>query len=662
MTCEKHEIRINLGTANFNKHKNKGYSFREFINNSKENQSTPNATKININYVPEENLLLCIDNGTSMRHKLIASFDIKRQSGHTIYHNWGEGLNDAIGSLINDENPRSMVYIYTWIDGAVDIGCMHSSGLMGSSANAELYHLGNNYFQNHTDKLVKDIKSQESYKKGYKITREDNEYAAYENLFDIFEKAKKYGKKSLSGTAIEIYHPDITFDDNNNILCEQDGTQTLSEFLTESYLPQSDDQKICKFSDLFGNIWNNRKFEIYINDKLIPSRQFRSPRINENPSELFTLFKEGTTEELGKLQIVQSINIISKDRNSWFCKFQKNKIPDQDGKYIFLFNDIIVCEKIYRGGLLINSGYPNMYFKQKYDDQNIRRAKSIYNYISKSISNIEPEKINIDGDKIPSHPLTDQIITYDTILKCCNQAHNDFADEDDNPSLLAPIEKFLMRFCLLPYHAYILPNNPKTQFGRMKDNFQPSNDLLQAANFAIGKWAYDNEIANQNFLEISNTEARNTSINSEDLMASESIAPQNVSNTNCITGPSTRQRKSNSTAAENVATNINNSPPTPHNQDTNKRKNRSDPKTPILENQNNKRHKSKSKQQNWINIKQTYQNNIIEAIEQVKLPNTNNNNEKEKLLNFKDKVIKNIDSQFIENQFIDNQLILRKRS
>ncbi len=509
MTCEKHEIKINLGTANYNKHKNKGYSFRELINNSKEDHGTPNAKKIKINYVDDKNLLSIVDDGKSMQNNLAKCFNIQRQSGKTIYHNWGEGLNDSIGSLIKDSDSRSMVYIFTWEDKTIDVGCMFSSALMGESAYAGLHTVNAIHLHVPTANLLRTTNIGD-----YKMSKDDNPFAAYQDLSEIIEKARKYSDSDYSGTAFEIYYPDIIIDDNNNIMCESDG-KTLSQFITESYLPQSIDQKICNFPDMFGEQWNNRKFEIFINDKLIPLRQWKSPGIGENPSEVFTLYKEGTSEELGKLQIVQSIKIAS-SRNGWYYKFQKTKEPDQDGSYIFLFNDIVVSEKIYRGSISPLSkitGYPKNYFKQKYDEQNNKRATSIYKNITKNISNDNPS-LGEGGDW--THPLTDQIISHNKILKLCEKA-SEIADNDGSPSLNAHIEKFLMRFCLLPYTVYILPKNPKIEFGRMKDNFEPSNELLQAAKFVIGKWAYNCEIKPYESELFDSPENSNPSITNESL-------------------------------------------------------------------------------------------------------------------------------------------------
>lgn len=613
-TYGEHEIKIDLETANYNKHYNKGRSFLELINNSKEISGNPNASKIKISYLPDKNLLTCIDDGISMRHKLTKCFDIRRKHENTIYHNWGEGINDSIGSLINDTDQKSMVYIFTWKDCAVDIGCIFSSKLMVAKSYAKLYHIDNIYLKRPIEESIEDIENFDNFL-GNKMTCKNNPFAAYVDLASIIKQAKKYCKLNNSdtgtpsGTAIEIYYPDISINDNNIILCEPGG-KTLSQFLTDSYLPQSDDQNICKFSDIWGDKWKDAKFEIYINNKLNPVRQFKPSGIGESPSEIFTLYKPGTLEELGKLQLVQSIRM-SSDRNGWLHKFKRDKEPEQEGKYIFCFNDIAVCD--YRGDTRSvtsrDTGYPKCYFRQKYDEQNSRRAISIYKNITKSISNIDP---TLDDKGDLTHPITDQIITYDTILTQCEKAL-EMAEitnpETKKPTLEAPIEKFLMRFSLLPYNAYILPKDPKTKFGRMKDHYQPSDDLLHAAKFAIGMWAYDCELArfndttlntqtnshpneshniaretrqptpNLNIVQESpiNSISRHRSTqapNSAILQAPiRNINPEQTSAARQFTRPRTRRRElDNDIPITAVDTLLNLSPPLPENQSNKKRK------------------------------------------------------------------------------------------
>lgn len=639
----KHEIKINLGTANYNKHKNKGYTFCEFINNSKENSGSPNSSKIKINYVPEENILTCVDDGISMRHNLTKCFDISRQTGFSIYHNWGEGLNDSIGSLIKDGDPRSMVYIFTWKDKSVDIGCMFSSALLGPTAYAILHHISNIHLIVDTNSLVEDIKKFED----NKMTRQDNQYSRYQDFNEIIEKAKKYCKLTagdsgtISGTAIEIYYPDIIVDDENNIMCETGG-QTLNQFLTDRYLPQNEDQKICNFSDMFGEVWKNKKFDIYINGKHNPPRTYKLPGIGENPSEIFTLYKEGTFEEIGKLQILQSIRM-SSNQTGWFQKFKKCKEPDQHGKYYFLFNDMVVSQ--YRGDIRSatfdnkNTGYPTFFFKQKYDDSNIKRATSIYKNITKNISNVEA--VLNDEEKL-EHPLTDQIIDYDNLLKFCDKAA-EMAEIADpvarKPTLEAPLEKFLMRFSLLPYNVYILPKDPKINFGRTKEHFKPTDELLQAAKFCIGKWAYQKEIAR--FIEAdlpensvtqnrvsnipSNIVNTSESDKSQDIPMSNKNAQQIVSTpvANTTTRPRTRQCVINT--GEELADNtlINMPSVTP---DGNQNKKKRKIKPPI----------------NWMNKKLKILEYINEATK-VNLPDTNKKQDikkKKVLQNLKDVLTK----------------------
>lgn len=465
-----------------------GVASRELMCNSRAVLYGPNATTFDEDFktIKGQPVLVFADNGVGMYPNTFDCLAFKARETNGMYSGWGEGMKEAICHFIS-EDPRSMAYIYTWNgekpNKSADVACIETSNQPGVF---ERYGYADIYLSMTTQALADKIKRDRNRKNKREplVQEHDNPNAAFADVEELIDHLKEYATRDDHGTVIEIWHPRVDFDDEGRLLCTEKG-KTVYDYISQSMIPQ------CPQQNLFVCNWL-KNMTIRIQGKRVNFKLW-SPR--DSISEVITI-RDLEEEEIAKMVIKNTKDVNNLSRDSFTEKLSRTGQPSKAGEFAFMLSDLIVATLPYNiitDHRRQNEEYPTYLFLFGYENRLTQRCKYIYRALTYQISD---EDFSIDTDGVYRHEMTDQIITFERLLSGLEEARQMSYDQygmegKGQPTAMAPIERFLQRFCLLPYRAYIAPKKTTDIFERMKTSVDTENNrfLMQRIKFEIGMWA-----------------------------------------------------------------------------------------------------------------------------------------------------------------------------